>query len=163
MVKDKILIFGIGLGVGGIAGLLWEHNRTKRIIEEKIRKLDKSQNYYGLLLSWLKLHAGKIPLDDYFEWHGADKIAVYGNGQIGQCFIKEMECAQTQISYIIDRNAENMVSKLPIFTMEDELPQVDAIVVTVIDEFDNIAEAIRKKCGCSVVSIEEVIYGSIEI
>lgn len=163
MMKGKILAFGIGLGAGVIGGFLWEHDRMKLIMKEKIRKLDRSQSYYGLLLSWLKMHEEKISLDDYFERLEISNIAVYGNGQIGERLIKEMECTKTSIRYIIDRNACSMVSKFPIFTMEDELPQVDAIVVTVIDEYDSIAEAIRKKCDCYVFSIEEVIYGSVEI
>lgn len=158
--KNKAIIFGIGLGLGAAAGFIREHKRMENVLMEKIKKIDIFQRYKSMLLAWLKLYEDNITFDSFFDWYGAENIAVYGNGQIGKCFMSNMKNTQCRIDYIIDRNAAYMSTEIPIMTIADELPQVDAIVVTVIDDFDNIEEEIRKRYNYSVISIEDVIFGS---
>ena len=65
-----------------------------------------------------------------------------------------------KVQYIIDRNAKYMDSEIPIYSLEEDLPKVDAIVIAVMNQSDSIAEEIERKCGYSVISIEDVIDGS---
>ena len=41
--------------------------------------------------------------------------------------------------------------------MDEELADVDAVVVTVLKEFDEIRDALTKKLNCSVVAIEDIL------
>ena len=43
-------------------------------------------------------------------------------------------------------------------TMEDELPTVDAVVVTAVFYFDQIASELQEKVECPIVSVEDVLY-----
>lgn len=158
--KNKILIFSLGIVFGAIGGSIREHKRMDNILIDKIKKLDASQRYRSLLMEWVNLYKRNITFDEYFKQFGMNIIAVYGNGKIGQRFINDMEHLQTQVDYIIDRKAAEMSSKLPIITLSENLPKVDGIVVTVLDDYDDIVEEISRKCNYSVISIEDVIYGS---
>lgn len=155
-----VLVLGIGIGTGFICGALTEHKRMLSIVEEKVKKGDKFQNLYNMMLSWISMRQENRTFDDYFSWCGIRHIAVYGNGVVGQRFVKEMKSLETKISYIIDKKADIMVSKIPVFTLQQECQPVDAIVVTILDEFDEIAEEIQKKYNYPVIPLDEVVYGS---
>ena len=42
--------------------------------------------------------------------------------------------------------------------MDDDLENVDAIVVTAITFFDEIAEKLEEKVNCPVISLEDILY-----
>ena len=130
---------------------------------QKIKWIDRSQSYKDLFLAWLTLRDEKKSFDIYFKWRRVSNIAVYGNGPIGQRFVKEMEGMETKVNYIIDKKGDSMVANVPIITLDDSLPEVDAIVVTVIDEFNSIADKLGEKCEYPVIPLEDVIIGSNEI
>ena len=153
------LAFGVGAGTGFACGALKEHKRLLPIVEDKVKKGDKFQNLYNMMLSWISMYQENRTFDDYFSWRKIRNIAVYGNGPIGQRFVKEMEEMDTKVSYIIDKKADAMVSKIPVFTLQQECQPVDAIVVTVLDGFDEIAEEIQKKYNYPIIPLDEVIYG----
>ena len=159
-VLKSILVFGIGAGIGFSYGVLKEHKRMLPIVEEKIKKGDKFQNFYYMMLSWIRMHQKRRTFDDYFSWHGIRRIAVYGNGAVGQIFVKEMEGLETELSYIIDKKADTMRSKVPVFTLQQDCQRVDAIVVTVLERFDEIAEEIQREYDYPIVPLDEVVYGS---
>ena len=48
--------------------------------------------------------------------------------------------------------------RFPVYRMSDDLPEVDAIVVSVIDEFFPIYKMLHGKVNCRVYSLEEVVY-----
>lgn len=161
--KNKILIFGLGIVFGVIGGSIREHRRMDDILIDKIKKFDASQRYRSMLIEWINLHKSNITFDEYFKQCGMKNIAVYGNGKIGQGFINDMEHLQTRVDYIIDRKAAEMSSRLSIITLSESLPKVDGIVVTVLNDYDDIVEEISRKCNYPVISIEDVIYGSSEV
>lgn len=156
----SVLVFGIGAGIGYIGGALKEHKRMLSIVEDKVKKEDKFQNLYNMMLSWISMRQENRTFDDYFSWRGIRHIAVYGNGVVGQKFVREMESLETKISYIIDKKADIMISKIPVFTLQQECQPVDAIVVTILEGFDEIAEEIQKKYNYPVIPLDEVVYGS---
>ncbi len=41
---------------------------------------------------------------------------------------------------------------------EDELPDVDAVIVTAITFFDEIEEKLTEKISCPVLSLEDILY-----
>ena len=71
-----------------------------------------------------------------------------------------MEGLETELSYIIDKKADTMRSKVPVFTLQQDCQRVDAIVVTVLERFDEIAEEIQRKYDYPIVPLDEVVYGS---
>ena len=56
-----------------------------------------------------------------------------------------------------------MVGEVPIVSIDDEFPKVDAIVVTVLSDYGTIRNELRKKCDFDIVSINDVIFGSIKV
>lgn len=76
---------------------------------------------------------------------------------MGQQLIKELKDSSIETAYGIDRNSDGIVSGIKVVTMDEELADVDAVVVTVLKEFDEIRDALTKKLNCSVVAIEDIL------
>lgn len=80
-------------------------------------------------------------------------------GDIGVALVKELENSEIEIAYGIDRNAKTIRSNIKLLSMEDNFTEVDAVIVTIIKDFDLIYEKLIKKLNCPILPIEDVING----
>lgn len=79
-------------------------------------------------------------------------------GRMAKHLINELRASdKVKIVYGIDRMASIMEGEFPIYSLDEKLPNVDAIIVTVIAEFDQIRETLEKKTDCLIISLEDVI------
>ena len=76
---------------------------------------------------------------------------------IGQRLIDDLEDTEIEVLYGIDRRAERMTYELDIYNPEDDLPEVDAIIVTSYD-FTEIRELLEEKVDCDIISFDEIIF-----
>lgn len=150
----------VGIIVGIIVGMSFEHKRCETIIIDKIKKCDKFINMFQLCIQWIKLYEKNIKIDAYLKWEGYNKVAIYGNGEIGQCLLNGLRHSDINVEYIIDRRSTEIVSHIPVFSIDDELPEVDVIVVTVLNDYNIIKNELKKKGNYNVVSVNDVIFGS---
>ena len=58
--------------------------------------------------------------------------------------MKELENSEIEIAYGIDRNAKTIRSNIKLLSMEDNFTEVDAVIVTIIKDFDLIYEKLIK-------------------
>lgn len=132
--------------------------------EEQYRKLiQRSMRYrkiYCCMDRWMQLWERDIKLSEYLNKKGIHTVAVYGIGILGKHFICEMEHSQIEIKYLIDRNVKKPCWEYPILNPADELEAVDAIVVTAINDFEEIYEALNEKVKTHILSLEELVYES---
>ena len=68
----------------------------------------------------------------------------------------ELKYSSIEIAYGIER-AAGRYSYIDILSMEESLPEVDAVVVTAITFFDQIKQALTEKVSCPVISLEEIL------
>jgi glycosyltransferase involved in cell wall biosynthesis len=82
-------------------------------------------------------------------------VVVYGNGYIGKILCNLLENDRFKISYIIDRNSKD--SKYSIFSTEDNLPETDLVIISVIHSNDDIRTILESKINAPIVYIEELL------
>lgn len=125
--------------------------------EELLKKrVEKFKNYFSILNHWLELKEQNKTLDVYFKSYQYSKIAVYGLGVLGKHLLEELKNTDIEISYAIDKkNLQH--PELEILSMEEELPPIDAVIVTATFEFDEICEELRLKVKCPIISLEEIM------
>lgn len=129
-----------------------------KIISKSNERINKFKSYYNILNQWIVLdHEGK-KLEQYFINNNYMKIAVYGMGEIGNRLYEELKNSSVKIDYVIDKNAESAYSELEIFSPEDMLGEVDAVIVTTAFAFEEIRDELSKKCNCPIVSLEDVVF-----
>ena len=71
-------------------------------------------------------------------------MAIYGYGILGRHLVKQMELLGYRPEFIIDNNV-NIHSDYHIYGMEDEWPEVNVIIVTVVNEYGVIYRLLRSK------------------
>ena len=106
---------------------------------------------------WIGLKQDNQQIETYFQKNNYQRIAVYGMGFVGMRLIKELRNTNLNIIYGIDQNAANISSDLKLLTLEDELPEVDVIIVTVLGSFQEIYDKLSTKIKCDIVAIEDII------
>lgn len=108
---------------------------------------------------WLQLKYMGGSLKPYFEDNQITSVAVYGMGAIGRRLCEEFREQKINIKYAIDRNAANIhINGVKVKTLEEELPAVDAVIVTPI-AFYEIEKKLYEKLGSkvNVVFIEDIV------
>ena len=71
---------------------------------------------------------------------------------------EELENSNIEIKYGIDKNAEAICSDIDVVTMQDQLTEVDAVVVTPIVFFNEIEKELSEKLDCPIISLEDILY-----
>lgn len=127
--------------------------------EEMLKKqLFELNRHDKLLEKWLSLKERRVYFDSYFIKHGYKNIAIYGMGKLGNHLLNELKESEINIVYGIDRSNKTN-SAVHIYNPEQELPRVDAVVITITDQYAEISRMLDRKLDCDMVPIEEVIDG----
>ena len=89
---------------------------------------------------------------------GVKNIAIYGYGKLGKHLLKYCDSKEIQVSYIVDGAKEGAVNGAPIIAPSDinKCKDVDAVIVTPIQDWDEIKQHIEKN-GCRAISLEEIV------
>lgn len=112
---------------------------------------------FMLMNQWTRIKQEGKNLDEYFIRNNYMKIAVYGMGYIGTRLVKELRESEIEIVYGIDRNAKNLYADIRLITVDEKMADVDAVVVTFTDEFNDICEMLSKRMDCPVISIDDIV------
>ena len=150
-----VLALLLGFAVGGV--LEWIHEEKRMDGWEK--KFKSTMAYYRLMLQWLSLKQEGKNLAEYLEFNGYKSVAIYGLNEAGERLIEELEYTDIDIKYIVDRNAENLATRLPKYKPDEPMPDVDVMIVAAIMSFQEIQEDMEKKVSFPIVSLEDVVYG----
>ncbi|MCL2078881.1 MAG: hypothetical protein FWH17_03450 [Oscillospiraceae bacterium] len=84
------------------------------------------------------------------------KIAIYGMAQIGKWFLSILNETDIEVVCGIDHNFQNISVDIEILSPDDDIPNVDAIIVSVFYEFTNIDRYLREKTNIPIISIVQL-------
>lgn len=143
---------GAALGAGAVGKIVAGET-------EKMKSMsDKHLALFLMMNQWVKVKQEGKNLAEYFEKNGYKKIAVYGMSFAGETLIDELRDTGIETAYGIDQKAGQIYADVDVLSMEDDLDEVDAVVVTAITFFDEIEEKLSEKMGCPILSLEDVLY-----
>ena len=114
---------------------------------------------YNVLKKWFERKAQGRKTDSYFLYNGFRRIAVYGMSDLGKYMVMELGNSEVEVVYGIDRKAESIEADIPVHGIDDNLPEVDAFVVTAVFFFDEIQNDLSGKINAPIISIEDVLNG----
>lgn len=126
--------------------------------QESYQYFDKTYKNNGVLRDWFLLHIQGKKVSEYFNHSHYQHIAVYGMAELGQFLVAELRNFGLDVKYGIDRRAGTVAAEIPVLTLEDELPLVDVVIVTAVYYFNQIADSLKDRLECPVISIEDVLY-----
>ena len=129
------------------------NNRSKMSLEERY------QHFSLLLLHWVEALYLNHRVSEFFLEEGYHNIAIYGMGALANRLLDDLRDSEISVVYGIDRDVAVTCSRIQdIYSLNDELPRVDAIIVTPFYAFDSICNELKNKIDAKIISIEEVIW-----
>lgn len=142
---------------GNVALVFFITKLQQRCIDKWRGQAEKNRGMYALMNHWVNIKQEGKNLEEYFLRNHYIRIAVYGMGDIGQRLVKELKNSEIEIVYGIDKNSGNIYSDIELVTVEEGFKDVDAIVVTVIKEFDVICDTLKEKINCPILAIADIL------
>ena len=156
MRKEVIsLISAIG---GAILGAVGTNKAVSRQISGKQKMSDKHLALFKMMNQWVHIKQDGKNLASYLEAKGYKRVAIYGMSYAGETLIEELKETNVEAVYGIDKNADNIYVDISMYTIEENLPPVDAVVVTAITFFDEIEKKLSEKLECPIISLEDILY-----
>ena len=143
---------GAAIGAGAVSKVAGNKERAIYLHSEKHLAL------FVMMNQWVRVKQDGKSLVSFFEKNGYKKIAIYGMSYAGETLLNELKDSGISVAYGIDRNADVIYTDVNIVSMEDNLEEVDAIVVTAITFFDEIEEKLSAKVDCPIISLEDILY-----
>jgi len=120
---------------------------------------ERFEHSYLMLLHWLNaLYLGHN-VRDYFVGEGINTIAIYGMGELANRLIDGLRDSDVEVLYGIDRDpacASGNVDR--VYSIDENLPKVDAIIVTPFYVFDQVRDMLTSKICARIISVEEIIW-----
>lgn len=115
--------------------------------------------YYEMMKSWTILKQHGRNACEYLLHNGYKKIAFYGFGVHGHMFHQEIQSAGADCVFAVDRlNKEKKKQEIiPVFGTEEDWPDCDVMIITIIDKYYEIYVDIKEKLHCPIISLYEVV------
>lgn len=151
-----ILISLLSILVGGIIGSIVVWNYLDKVIEHRTGELEKNRELFKLTRMWITAYQEGKKIENYLINNNIENIAIYGMGAMGITLYKEFEKSKIKVVYGIDRSIHQM-NNIDLYLPEDDLPNVDAIIVTAIMNYNDIERMLSKKVHCKVLSIADIL------
>lgn len=131
-----------------------------QLFVRRINQLDKFKKMFFVYDGILKAkHKGKT-IAKYMDEHNFKRVAVFGYGYVGKLIIREIEDNNGgKIEYVIDRNADYIMDEVCAYKLENSLPDVDCIIVSLVQHEETICNILGEKTNAHVISIKKMLVG----
>lgn len=106
---------------------------------------------------WVRLKDENIKISDYLFRLDIQRVAIYGCGIIGDYVYNELK-TDIEVRYFIDRNASNIQREIPVYTLEDLLPEADVVILTLMVGTEEVEKELKKKGFENILVLKEWLY-----
>lgn len=123
----------------------------REINPEEVQK--RRQKEKDLLEKWEEKKKDIGYLERELRLKNIKSVAIYGYAELGKKLEEELEKTKICVKYLIDQKAPLLSAQKPIYTLEDTLERVDAVIVTPIDLYESIYRQIEEKCNAEILDL----------
>ncbi|MDE7431923.1 MAG: hypothetical protein K2N34_08425 [Lachnospiraceae bacterium] len=156
MKKGVLTVLSTVIGVA--AGVVGAKMNAKKKITEVREYSNKHLALFLLMNQWVKVKQTGKDIPAYLIKQGYKKIAIYGMNYVGQTLYDELKDSEVTVAYAIDKNADKTFVPVDILLPDDNLPEVDAIIITAITFFEEIERLLIQKTKADILSMEDILY-----
>lgn len=143
--------------IGGVVGSAITRYIISRAGDNKAIENDKNRELFLLMNQWVNVKQSGKNIADYLQHYGYKRIAIYGMSYVGKTLLRELQNSTVKVLYGIDKRAERMYADLKMVSVEADLEEVDAVIVTAIAFFDEIEETLSRKLKCPIICLSEIL------
>ncbi len=128
--------------------------------ETAISRLSEKNIVNDLMLGYIQLNGNNV--SSFFDEKQIKNIAIYGMGRNGMQLSELLSETDVTVSFFVDKNPDDVENVIPIADDSDSLNSVDALIVTVSSEENDLVEHYRQS-GVRAYGISEVYKRSFEL
>lgn len=134
----------------------------RMILDSKTKRqkqlIDKDNRIMELYERWIIGCSHGENVGQFLLNNGINHIAVQGFGTLGRAVSEVIQQNGVIVDYIIESDKSRWnEGKCRFYTTHDELPAVDAVIVTAITSFDEISRKLKEKLVCPILSMEDIV------
>lgn len=134
--------------------LIWLY----KAFEKKNIQYNKLMRNFLALYDWMDLEQkDHKAIAVLLQEKGYKEIIIYGWSYLGNCLYKELEGTSIKVKGILDRRCVSNIYNIPVYSLESDPPEADAVINTVLYDQEKIREAVGRKIKCPVINIEELM------
>jgi len=137
----------------------WEPDKITLLdIANKQHQIAKRYGYYYTIFDkWLSNKERGKKISEYLVDNGINTVGLYGLGMMGKHLIADLEVSEIEIKYGIDKKSGINNLSFPVYTSFFDLPTVDALIITVVYDYEEIVNEARIKTKGQILILSEVI------
>lgn len=130
---------------------------VRNLTETRLSLMGKFQRISFVYDMWLSLKSYGVHVSESLRQEGYQKIAVYGVTGLGKRLYEELDADKFEVSYFIDINAAFLNEQIPVYSPEEELKQVDAVVVSLVQNERKITDLLQEKLSADIWEIADLM------
>lgn len=154
----KKLAVGVGALLTASGSFILGRKLAGDAVDEERMYAEKHLAIIKVFNQWMIARQEGKSIADYLKENGKETVAIYGMSYLGERLYDELKESDIEVKYAIDRNAESICTDLDVYTLEDDLPEVDVIIVTAVYFYDEIEEMLEDRVDCVIFSLEDIVY-----
>lgn len=144
--------------IGLSCGMIFMIYRCGYILENSKKRADKLLSFFELMDQWLSCKEQNYQFTKYFDENNIESVAIYGIGKIGNHLKYELEKGGITLSYVIDESVNAFYGKEEHYNLKDKLPMVDVVIVTSVNEYEEVKKKILDNNRMlHVISVDKVL------
>lgn len=158
----KVIVLSVVISF--IAGFICGSIRILRSLGETLKKtkarLDMFEGFYRPMKEWFAKEQAGCTLKNFLMEKNYCKIGIYGMGDFANRIYDALKDSPIEVVCCID-SKKSAYSDTTLFTLEDELPDMDAIIITDYKNADSIIDSLSKKGDFELMLLEDIIYNEL--
>lgn len=154
----KVVVSALSTVIGAAVGAVVTGKEAQKTVDKTQKMADKHLALFLLMNRWVEVKQDGKNLINYFHEKGYTSIAIYGMSYAGERLLHELKGSDIEVKCGIDQKADEIYTEVDMITPDDEIPKVDAVIVTSIYFFDEIKEKLEGVVDSPVISLEDVLY-----
>lgn len=155
---DAELIRACGDNPERIAKLLW----NQKLESEKWKtQVYRKNSFYQLMRNWMQLKLNGGSIEKRLMEAGYYSVAIYGVGNHGRMLYEDLRDTKISVKYFIDQQKKEGLGEVPVYSLEKELPDVDAIIITPYLEFASIQQMLQDKTRSKMIPLNALVQPNI--
>ena len=130
----------------------------QRGVEARLKELDRLKMAMDIYDTWIAVNRQPGAVAKRLRRTGCQVAAIYGMGKMGMRLYQEIG-SEIEVKCFIDRNAAYLKADIPVYTLEDDIPHVDLVIIALADRGNKILKDVSLRLHVPAMGIENILQG----
>lgn len=136
--------------------------RFQKLETEKWRAhADRKSSFYQFMRNWMQLKLNGDSIEKRLTEAGYHSVAIYGVGKHGKMLYEDLRDTQISVKYFIDKQKKEGLGEVPVYSLEEELPFADAVIITPYLELASIQKVLQDKTQSRLIPLNTLVQPNI--